>query len=379
MKYTFAFILSFCALTLFAQKNYFMLVGTYTSAGSEGIYVYDFNTTTAQSKPVSSVKTANPSFLAISPNGKYVYAVNEGADTKIKGGRVASFSFNNITGELVALNNQSSGGNNPCYITTDKTGKWVIVANYSSGTLAVLPVAKNGILDTAVTKIQHIGQSVNTERQNESHVHSTVLSPDNKFLFVPDLGIDKVMVYRFDNTKGYITAAASPFVMTKPGSGPRHFVFHPNKKYAYLVEELTGGISAYRYMAKSGQLNLIQNISTLPPEYMGNAGSADIHVSPDGKFLYASNRGESNTIAIFSIDKKSGILTSVGHQSTMGKTPRNFNFDPSGNFLLVANQNSDEIVIFKIDRITGLLTDTGKRIAVSKPVCIKWVKRENNQ
>ena len=351
-----------------------MLVGTYTSGSSTGLYVYDFNAANADSRLVDSVKTSNPSYLTVSANEKYVYAVNEDADTTVdKGGRVSSFSFDKNRGSLTLLNQQPSNGNHPCYITTDKSGRWIIAGNYSSGTVAVLPVLKNGSLGTAVTTIQHYGQSVNTDRQNDPHVHATVLSPDTKFLFVPDLGIDKLMVYRFNKVNGNLTEATTPFVMTKAGSGPRHFVFHPNKKYAYLAEELTGSISAYRYITGEGQLELLQNISALPPDYMGPAGSADIHVSPDGNFLYSSNRGESNTIAIFSINKKTGQLTFVAHQSTLGKTPRNFNFDPAGNFLLVANQNSDDIVIFKINKQTGLLTDTGKRLAISKPVCIKWM------
>ncbi|HSN61179.1 MAG TPA: lactonase family protein [Ferruginibacter sp.] len=354
-----------------------MLVGTYTSGTSHGVYIYGFNTSNAENRLIDSAKIANPSYLAVSPNEKFVYAVSEAADAKNKGGSIASFSFNNITGSLNLLNQQPSNGNNPCYVTADKSGRWVIAGNYSSGTLAVLPVFKNGFLDVPITTIQHAGQSINTDRQNSPHVHATVLSPDNKFLFVPDLGIDKVMIYRFDKRSAGLTPAAQPFVSTKPGSGPRHFEFHPNKKYAYLVEELTGNVSAYRYNAKKGELTLIQNISTLPADFTAYAGSADIHVSPDGKFLYASNRGESNTIAIYSINKKTGMLTLAGHQSTMGKTPRNFNFDPSGNFLLVANQNSDNIVIFKINRVTGLLTDTGKRIVISKPVCIKWIAQKN--
>jgi len=372
-------LFTFALLSLFSKamaQDYFMLIGTYTSGSSHGIYVHQFNTDNAVTTLVDSAKIANPSYLAIAPDQKTVYAVSEAANATSMGGRVGSFSFNNSTGSLSPINMQPSSGNNPCYVTVDKSGRWVITGNYSSGTLAVLPVLANGGLDTPVTSIQHVGQSVNTDRQNSPHVHATVLSPDNKFLFVPDLGLDKLMRYRFDKRKGTLQEASDPFVMTKPGSGPRHFEFHPNKKYAYLVEELTGSVSAYKYTAKTGELALFQNISTLPPDFLGYAGSADIHVSPDGKFLYASNRGESNTIVIYAINKKNGSLSVAGHQSTLGKAPRNFNFDPSGNFLLVANQNSDDIVIFKINKLTGLLTDTGKRIPVSKPVCIKWIKKK---
>lgn len=358
-----------------AQNDYFMLVGTYTSAGSHGIYVYDFNRGTARATVVDSTRVSNPSFLAVSPKSNVVYAVSEAAGAGKNGGKLAAFSFDRLTGKLRFMNEQSSGGNNPCYVTVDKAGRWAIVGNYSSGTLAVLPIAQSGGLDSAVTVIAHSGRSVNSERQNEPHVHAAVLSPDNKFLFVPDLGIDKLVSYRLNKKTGALKETTPAFTMTKPGAGPRHFDFHPNKKFAYLVEELTGGVSAYRYFSKTGELELLQNISTLPPEYLGYAGSADIHVSPDGKFLYASNRGESNTIAIFSINERSGMLTAIGHQPTLGKTPRNFNFDPGGNFLLVANQNSDEIVVFKIDRSSGLLSDTGQRIAVSRPVCIKWIPK----
>ena len=367
-------LLSFFSLAM--AQDYFMLIGTYTSGGSNGIYVHQFNSVSAATKLIDSIKITNPSYLTVSPNRKFVYSVSEDASEKNMGGKVSSFSFDNIKGSLSLLNEQPSNGNHPCYITIDKTGRWVITGNYSSGNLAVLPVRSNGSLHPAVTTIQHTGQSVNTDRQTGPHVHATVLSPDNSYLFVPDLGLDKLMQYRFNKRNGALKEANEPYVMTKPGSGPRHFEFHPNKKYAYLLEELTGSVSAYTYTSKTGKLALIQNISTLPPDFLGYAGSADIHVSPDGNFLYASNRGESNTIVIYAINKKNGSLIVAGYQSTLGKTPRHFSLDPGGNFLLVANQNSDEIIIFKVNKITGLLTDTGKRISVSKPVCIKWVKKK---
>ena len=345
-----------------------MLVGTYTSGSSKGIYVYRFNSATGDFDSVSMICTPNPSFLDISPDEKYVYAVHEIAQGG-NGGEVAAFSFNKKNGQLSFINQQLSGGDHPCYVAVDKTGKWIAAANYTSGSLAVLPVNKNGSIDPAVSIVQHEGSGVNTERQKGPHTHSSVFSPDNKFLFAADLGIDRLMYYRFNQKTGKLTD--TNFVMTEPGSGPRHCTFHPNKKFVYLLEELTGTISAYNF-SKSG-LELIQDISALPPDYIGSIGSADIHVSPDGKFLYASNRGESNTIGIFEVNQKSGLLSYVDHQSTLGKTPRNFNFDPSGNFLLAANQNSDEIVIFKRDRKTGLLTDTGKRIKIGNPVCLKWI------
>jgi 6-phosphogluconolactonase len=369
------FLLSVSAM---AQKDQYLLVGTYTGdkSKSEGIYVYRFNAETGEATPVGSAKTSNPSYLAVSPDQRFVYAVNENADSTrfTQTGSVAAFSFDKKTGQLNALNKQESGGKHPCYVSIDKTGKWVIAGNYSSGSLALLPVKKDGSLDTAIKVIEHTGSSVNEDRQQGPHVHSTVISPDNKFVFVPDLGIDKVMIYALDTKKGTLVAAEQPYEITEPGAGPRHFDFHPNGKFAYLIEEMSGGISAYKY--SKGTLTLIQNISSLPGDFAGNIGSADIHVSKDGKFLYVSNRGDANTIDIFKINEKTGEIWEAGHQSTLGKTPRNFNFDPSGKFLLVANQNTNDIVIFRRDAFTGLLTDTGKRIAVDKPVCLKWIEAE---
>jgi 6-phosphogluconolactonase len=349
------------------SNDHYLLAGTYTSGKSEGIYIYKFNTATGESKLISAAKTSNPSFLAVSPDQKYVYAVNENAP-----GAVTSFSFDKPTGKLEKLNQQPSNGMHPCYITVDKSGKWVITGNYTSGTISVNSVGTDGSLIASNDSIKHTGKGANAARQEGPHVHSTVLSKDNKYLYAPDLGIDKVMIYRFDNKSGKLTEAEMPFVKTEPGSGPRHFEFHPNGKFAYLMKELTGSVSVYQVM-KNGGLSFLQDISALPRDFSGIIGSADIHVSPDGKFLYCSNRGESNTIGILKIDAKTGLLTWVGHQSTFGKAPRNFNFDPSGNFLLVANQNSDEIVIFKRNKETGLLTDTGKRINIPNPVCIKWI------
>lgn len=373
MKRIYNFLLfAIISIPVFAQDNY-LLVGTYTKGKSEGVYVYKFNSADASYSEVSHIKTSNPSFLAISPNEKYVYAVNENSDTAHFAGGITSFSFNKANGTLTKLNEQPSYGNDPCYITVDKTGKWVIVGNYTSGTLAVLPVRADGSLDTATTFIQHQGYGVNSERQEGPHVHCTILSSDNKYLFVADLGIDKIMIYAFDDKTGKLTPAADPYEETEPGTGPRHFTFSPNKKFAYLIQELSGGISVYRYNG-NGELSLVQNTSALPPEYMGTPGSAEIMVSPDGKFLYASNRGETNTIAIFKIDPKTGQVYLIDHVPSGGNTPRNFNFDPSGNYLLVANQNSDNVVIFKRDKKTGLLINTGKTIKVGNPVYLDWIK-----
>jgi 6-phosphogluconolactonase len=367
----FLFLVLFFPFASTAQKTNYLLVGTYTKGKSTGIYVYDFSKE-GSAVLVDSIATPNPSYLAISPNRKHVYAVSE----TVRGnhsGKVRAFSFEKKTGKLTFLNEQSSAGDNPCYITVDKTGKWVIVGNYTSGTLAVLPVQNNGSVGTAVCSVSHSGKSVHPQRQSSPHVHSTIISPDNKYLFVPDLGIDKIMVYSLDGTTGKLVAAKDSAVKLEEGSGPRHFEFHPSGKWAYLVQELSGTVTAFNY--DNGKLSPVQTISCLPAGFNQYFSSADIHVSRDGKFLYTSTRDSLNSIAIFKVDAKTGMLTLVGQQSTLGKTPRNFNFDPSGNFLLAANQNSDNIVVFRIDKKTGLLTDTGNRIDVGNPVCIKWIEK----
>lgn len=357
-----------------AQDIHYLVTGTYTSGKSEGIYVFQFNSIDGSAKEISHVKTSNPSFVAVSPDQQFVYAVQEDAASNGKGGEITAFSFNKQTGTLKFVNQQSSGGDHPCYVTVDKTGKWVVAGNYSSGSLSVFPVQHDGSLGAAINTIQHNGSGPDKARQNSPHVHCTVFSADNFFLYVPDLGIDKVMIYAFDESTGKLTPAKQPFAQSAAGAGPRHLCFHPTNKYAYLMEEMSGTVVVYKM--KNGELETLQRISSMPVGDSGGAGSADIHVSPDGKFLYASNRAESNTIAIFSVNPKNGKLKLTGHQSTLGKTPRNFSLDPSGNFLLVANQNSDEIVVFKVDKKTGLLTDTQKRIAVGKPVCLKWISAQ---
>ena len=354
-----------------AQNNY-LVVGTYTSGKSEGIYVYNFNSSTGNFSYVSKIKSANPSYLAVSPNQQYVYAVNEEGRNE-KGGSVTAYRFDKKMGQLSFLNQQLSGGDDPCYVAVDKTGKWVTAGNYTGGSIAVMPVQPNGALGKLSAHIQHTGSSVNKERQEKAHVHCTYFSKDNRFLFVPDLGMDKVMIYTFNEKNGMLKTAAQPFVNADTGAGPRHIIFHPNNNYAYLMQELTGTVVAYKY--KNGRLTAMQKISAASKNFTGFMGSADIHVSADGKFLYCSNRGESNTITIFKINAADGKLSMAGIQPTLGSAPRNFNFDPSENFLLVANQNSDNIIIFKRDKKTGLLTDTGKKIEVGNPVCLKWITK----
>ncbi|MFL5773677.1 MAG: lactonase family protein [Flavisolibacter sp.] len=368
MKNVFLIIMLIISASGSAQKKYYMLVGTYTNGRSKGIYVYDYNMSEGSATLVDSVVTSNPSYLAISPDRNTVYAVNEEGGNG--DGRVTSFSFDRSTGNLKELSTTKSMGDHPCYVAVDKTGKWVTAGNYSSGSAALLSVDKNGEL--WLKGSMGFNKSMDSTAK-KSHIHATVFSKDNKYVFMPDLGMDKIWVWKFDEKKGILTAPHDSYVSLPDSSGPRHLVFHPSGKWAYLVQELSGTVTAFNY--KDGQLKKIQSLSTLSKDFQGPARSADIHVSQDGKFLYASNRDPSNNIAIYKINGQTGMLTLVGHQPTLGKTPRNFNFDPSGNYLFAANQNSNNIVVFRVDHTTGLLKDTGNRIDVGNPVCVKWVER----
>lgn len=375
MKITIALIIlmSFISLAMAQSsknKTYNLLVGTYTNADkSNGIHVYSFNTETGEFKEkAKAVDITNPSYLAISKDKKNVYAVSESGDKK---GTISAFSFDAKTGKLVFLNSESAGGNGPCYVSIDDKKQFVFAGNYGAGSLSAIRINKDGSLSTDIQTIQHEGNSVNTSRQDKPHVHSVVLSPDNRYLLTPDLGTDKVNIYQFDPTKKQpLTPSVQPFANVSPGGGPRHITFHPNGKYAYLILEMVGAIAAFNY--KDGKLEAKQTITMLAPGFGGKIGAADIHISPDGKFLYGSNRGEANEVVIYAIDKD-GKLSYAGRQSTLINTPRNFEIDPSGNFLLVANQNSNDVIIFKRDKKTGLLTSTGQKILVDKPVCLKFV------
>ncbi len=351
------------------HKTYLLLIGTYTkSSTNDGIYVYDFNSQTGEVNLKSKVSgEENPSYLAIGKDGKHVYAVNE-----VKNGGISSFLFNPTSGVLTFLNRVSSGGDSPCYVSVDDKNKYVFAGNYGSGSLSAIPLKEDGSLGTDPQVIQHEGSSIDNGRQLGPHVHCTVLSPDSHYLMTPDLGTDKVSIYQFDASK--ISQPLSPaepaFVSVRAGSGPRHLTFHPNSKYAYLIHEMGAMITVFDY--KKGQLIEKQTITMLSPDFKGKVGAADIHISPDGKFLYGSNRGNANELAIFAINKN-GKLNYAGRQPAQGKGPRNFAIDPSGNFLLVANQESNEIIIFKRDKKSGLLSPTGGKIQINKPVCLKFV------
>ena len=361
-----------CLLALGSQgQQKYLFIGTYTENAQQGIHVLKFDENTAETKEVSVTPSVNPSYLAISPDNKFLYAVNENGGGN---GAVSAYQFNSSNGTLTFINSRPSGGDHPCHVVLDKSGRWLVVSNYSGGNFSIYPVDKDGAIGAAVQVVQHKGTGANKNRQEKAHVHSAAFSPDGKYLLIMDLGIDKIMIYNFNKVTGKVSSAKQAFESVLPGSGPRHFTFSPGNKFAYLVEELSGTVTVYAY--HEGRLTRLQSISSLPPGATimnHDAGSADIHISPDGNFLYASNRGTANNIAIYAVDKQSGNIKSIGFQPVLGKAPRNFNFDPSAKYLLVTNQNTNEVVIFERDMHTGMLSDTGKRIKVFKPVCLKWL------
>ena len=344
-----------------------MYVGTYSVRGSEGIYVFEFDRKAGTMQPIQATSNGkSPSFLAIHPSGNYLYAVNEGAD---KTGGVSAYAIDKATGKLTFLNGQSSLGGGPCHISIDQTGQTAFVSNYGGGSLAVLPIKADGTLGEATDSVRDAGSGPNAQRQEKPHVHSATLAPDNRFVYVADLSTDKLNIFDVDVKASKVKPAQTPFASVKPGSGPRHFTFHPNGKYAYLVEELTSTVAVFSRNAKTGALTLLtDNVKTLPDDFTGQNTSADIHVDPSGKFLYQSNRGH-NSLAIFAIGND-GKLTKVGNQPTEGKTPRNFLIDPKGDYVFVAHQDSDNITIFKRDQKTGELTFTGQSVKVPAAVCI---------
>lgn len=348
------------------SRYYHLLTGTYTSGKSEGIYVYRFDTETGE---LSHLHTArgidNPSFVTLSPDGRYVYAVSEQYD-----GMVSAYRFNQSTGALEFLNEQPSGGGAPCYLTVDQQGKHVFVGNYSGGSLSVLPIMGDGRLGDPVQTIEHEGSSVNEDRQEQAHVHSTVLTPDEQYLFVGDLGTDKINAYRYQPEASLPLQPAEPaYTAVKPGSGPRHLIFDASGNYAYVVLELTAEVGVFRH--REGKLEQIQTVPMAADSFEGDVSGAEIRLSPDGKFLYASNRGDANEIVAYSINSQDGTLSFIERQSSGGETPRNFIIDPSGRYLLAANQGSDSIVVFERDPQKGTIRPTGNKIEVGNPVYLK--------
>jgi 6-phosphogluconolactonase len=362
-----------------AADDLIMFVGTYTKAPSKGIYAYRFQPATGLITPLGTAglvaETENPSFLAVHPSRRFLYAVNEVSKYEgVDAGSVSAFSINPYTGALTLLNRVSSRGGSPCHLELDRSGKWLFVANYGGGSVAAFPVQNDGKLGEASAFFQHTGSSVNKARQGGPHGHAVVVSPDNKFVLAADLGLDKILTYRIDAAKGGLVPADPPFSAIKPGSGPRHLAFRPDGKFAYVLSEMLSSVGAYTYDTSRGTLKELQTVSTLPAGVSVDNSGAEIAVHPTGKFLYTSNRGH-DSIAIFDIDAGKGTLTPAGHVSTQGKTPRGFGIDPTGGFLVTGNQNSGTVVVFRIDQQTGVLTPTGTTLQVGSPVNVVFTKR----
>jgi 6-phosphogluconolactonase len=331
------------------------------------------NLTSGELKHVATTKgVKDPSFLALDPGRRCLYAVNEVEEfAGKKSGALSAFAVDQRTGELRLLNQQPTLGGAPCYVVVDATDRFVLVANYAGGNVAVLPVRTDGSLGEATDLKQDVGSSMNTQRQEGPHAHCVVLDPANRFAYACDLGTDKIMIFRFDPRRGKLTPNTISSVKVKPGAGPRHLTFHPGGRYAYVINELHATVTAFAHDQIRGNLKEIQTVPTLPVDFKGENTSADIHVSPDGGFLYCSNRGH-DSIAAFKIDPRNGMLTFIAHELTGGKTPRNFAIDPTGAFVLVANQHSDNIVTFRRERETGRLSRTGHVAEVPSPVCLKF-------
>lgn len=354
------FILSLIVFSIYAQKQQ-LIVGTYTKGTSEGFYVYSINLKSGKSKLIGNAPCSNPSFLTISNDQQYVYVVEEEFDLP----QLASYKLQN--GQLALINKQSTNGAHPCYVSVDRANKWIFVGNYTGGNLSAFKVVPSGVLEKASQIIEHQGKSINPDRQEKPHIHGTFLSPNEQYLLVTDLGIDQIVTYKFDRSSNKPLTKVDSAVV-KAGSGPRHLVFHPDGKLVYIVLELTAEIEVFDFY--QGKLTSKQKISLLPPGFKGKFSAADIHLSSDGKFLYATNRGEANTISTYKIAPSTGLLKEIDMQSTGGLIPRNFVIDPTGKYLLVANQESNEIVIFKRNRKTGILTKTNNKISIGHPVCL---------
>ena len=360
-----------------AKDSYLIYVGTYTGPASKGIYAFRFDPASGKSNSLGLMaETINPSFLGIEPTHHYLYAANEVGDHKgEKSGGVSAFAIDRKTGKLTFLNEVSSRGGGPCHIALDKTGKYVLVANYDGGSVAVFPILPDGRLGEASSVVQHSGHGPNAERQEGPHAHEIQVTRDNGFAIAADLGLDELLVYRFDAATGTLAANDPAFAKVDPGAGPRHFAFHPNGKFVYSLNEMGGSVTGFAYDARKGALRNLQTISSLPKDFKGKNDSAEIVVDASGKFLYASNRGPDN-IAVFTIDPAKGTLKLVEHVPTKGKTPRNFAIDPTGKYLFVANEESNNIAVFRVDPKTGRLTDTGQVLEVPSPVCVAFISAE---
>jgi 6-phosphogluconolactonase len=365
-----------CAETRPLEGSMWVYFGTYTGAKSKGIYVSRFDPATGKlGAPELAVATASPSFLALHPSRRFLYAAGE--SSRLEGKRVgvvSAFSLDLISGRLTLLNQQSSGGEGPCHLAVDPSGKCLLVANYGNGVVAALPIQPDGTLAEPGTVIQHQGSSVNRSRQAGPHAHFITTDPADRIALACDLGLDKVLVYRLDPAKATLVANDPPFASLKPGSGPRHLAFDPTGQFVFLINEMGATLTAFAYDAKRGALTELQTVSTLPETFAGGRSGAEVQVHPSGKFVYASNRGH-DSIAVFGFNAERGQLTFLQHQETQGKTPRHFALDPTGQWLLAENQDSDSVVEFRVEASTGRLSPTGQTISVGSPVCAVFVTK----
>ena len=364
-------------------------VGTYTDpilfgtgkilqGKGEGIYVYRLDQSSGALESVGQTTgITNPSYLAFDSTGRFLYAVNELKTYEGKPtGTVSAFAVDPETGRLRFLNKRLTHGTDPCHVLVDQKGRYVFAANFMSGSVCVLPVFDDGSLGEATDFIQHQGSGIDFVRQKGPHAHSVTLDHANRFAFVPDLGLDRLMAYRFDPKRGMLEPNDPAWIKMKPGAGPRHVAFHSGGKFAFLINELDSTLAVLSYDGRKGAFKELQIVPTLPEDFRGESTCADVQVSPSGAFVYSSNRGH-DSIVIYKIDQRTGRLTYVGHEPSRGKTPRNFGIDPTGRFLLAANQDSDEIVSFRIDPQTGKLLPTGHVLRVPTPVCVKFLLRSN--
>jgi 6-phosphogluconolactonase len=353
-------------------KDRVLYVGTYTSGKSEGIYVYSFAPQVGALGDFEAKKSVNPSFITIDRSRRFLYAVNEVGEYEGKpGGYVSAYEINSMSKNLFFLNQQPTQGADPCYVTVDSKRKVLLVANYSGGNVTLLPILPNGSLGPATDLQQHEGSGPK-EQQKGPHAHCIILDRFERHALVADLGIDKVMVYRFNRGAGKLIPAKQQFAELQAGAGPRHLTFHPTGKFLYVINELDSSMAAFLYNEQSGALTHIDTVSTVPGDFSGVSYCADVHVSPSGRFLYGSNRGH-NSIVVFEINPRTGKLKLVEHVSTEGDWPRNFTLDPSGKFLLVANQRSENVVTFSIDHGSGRLTPAGHNEQIPSPVCLKFL------
>lgn len=361
-----------------ADLDWWVFWGTYTRGESRGIYVSRFDGIRGRLTPAQpAAELPNPSFLATSRDGRRLYAVSEISDGRQAGGRVAAYAVDVGTGTLRSLGQRSSGGDGPCHLSLDGRGRGLFVANYASGSVAVLPVDAEGKLGEPAAVIQHRGSSVHPERQRGPHAHQAMPSPQGSHVLVCDLGLDQVLVYRWRTWRRLLGQEPVSTLALPPGSGPRHLAFHPDGRHVYVLNELNSTLTVCRWDGRSGRLEPVQTLPTLPEatEVVGNT-TAEVVVHPSGRWVYASNRGH-DSIAMFQVDPRTGLLSGMGHESTRGRTPRHFALDPGGRWCLVENQNSDGVAVFRVDTSTGRLVFTGHSVRVPSPVCVVFVPVED--